>query len=117
VSGVSSGLDATKSELGAGAECRQRSGHVRRVDGRIINVLPSGVLTVGLLVALVPGRVYLRLRSTANAALPRAGLDELLEVVAVGFATTGIAVALWALIPADMSRLADIRSLSSDGAS
>jgi hypothetical protein len=79
-------------------------------------VLPSGALTVALLLALVPGWVYLRLRSTANAALPRTGLDELLEVVAVGFATTGIAVALWALIPADMSRLADIRSLARDGA-
>jgi len=56
------------------------------------------------------------LRSTANAALPRTGLDELLEVVAVGFATTGIAVALWALIPADMSQLANIRSLARDGA-
>jgi len=79
-------------------------------------VPPSGALTVGLLLALVPGWVYLRLRSTANAALPRTGLDELLEVVAVGFATTGIAVALWALIPADISRLADIRSLAKHGA-
>jgi len=78
-------------------------------------VLPSGALTVVLLLALVPGWVYLRLRSTANAALPRTGLDEIFEVLAVGFATTGIAVALWALIPADMSRLADIRSLARDG--
>jgi hypothetical protein len=43
-------------------------------------------------------------------------LDEILEVFAVGFATTGIAVALWALIPADVSQLADIRSLARDGA-
>ena len=73
-------------------------------------MLPPDAVMFGLLLALVPGWVYLRLRSNVNAGLPRTGLDELLEVIAVGFATTGVAVALWALIPADISRLADIRN-------
>ncbi|MCU1621300.1 MAG: putative rane protein [Frankiales bacterium] len=75
-------------------------------------MLPSATLTAAFLFALVPGWTYLRLRSSRSASLPRVGLDELLEVVAVGLATTGVALAIWAVVPASLSRLADVTALA-----
>lgn len=76
--------------------------------------MPSAALTAAFLLALVPGWVYLRLRSGKNAALPRGGLDEVLEVVAIGVATTGVAAALWALLPVGLTHLADVRELAAN---
>jgi hypothetical protein len=76
-----------------------------------LELLPSAGLTAGFLLALVPGWLYLRLRSSRNAVLPRSGLDEVLEVVTIGVATTGLAVALWALLPFEVTHLADVRAL------
>lgn len=77
-------------------------------------MLPSAALTAVFLLALAPGWTYLRLRSSRNAVLPRAGLDELLEVVTVGMATTGVAAALWAVVPASTSHLLDVARLASE---
>lgn len=77
-------------------------------------MLPSAGLTAAFLLALVPGWVYLRLRSVRSAVLPRSGLDEILEVVTVGVATTGMATALWALVPVRVSHLADVSLLVAD---
>jgi len=75
-------------------------------------VLPSSYLAAAFLLALVPGWTYLRLRARRDPALPRTGLDQMLEVVAVGLMTTGMAVALWALLPASWTHLADVTKLA-----
>lgn len=78
-------------------------------------MLPGSYLTAGFLLALVPGWTYLRLRSRRDPALPRTGLDQTLEVVAVGLMTTGLAAALWALLPASVTQLLDVARLAGDG--
>lgn len=62
-------------------------------------MIPSGAFAAALLVALIPGWVFLKLRERRDAALPRNGLDELLEIFAVGLSTTGAAVLAWLLLP------------------
>lgn len=78
-------------------------------------MLPGSYLAGGFLLALVPGWTYLRLRARRDPSLPRTGLDQTLEVVAVGLMTTGLAVALWALLPASGTHLLDITELAVDG--
>lgn len=55
-------------------------------------MLPGGLLALLLAVALVPGWLYLHLNRRLEPARSRSGLDELLEVVAIGLLTTGSAV-------------------------
>lgn len=62
-------------------------------------MIPSGLGAFVVLLALVPGWLYLRLRSQLRPTSRRSTLDELLEVVAVGFGTTGVAALAVALVP------------------
>jgi uncharacterized membrane protein YidH (DUF202 family) len=62
-------------------------------------MLPSGSLALLLLLALVPGWVFLRLRQRHSAQPQMAGLAQLLEVLAVGLATTGTAVVALVIAP------------------
>lgn len=78
-------------------------------------MLPSSYLAAALLLALVPGWTYLRLRARRDPSLPRTGLDQTLEVVAVGLMTTGLAAALWALLPVSRTHLLDVTSLAGEG--
>jgi hypothetical protein len=78
-------------------------------------VLPSSYLAAAFLLALVPGWTYLRLRARRDPSLPRTGLDQILEVVAVGLMTTGLATALWALLPVNLTHLIDITKLTAAG--
>jgi hypothetical protein len=61
-------------------------------------VVPGDIGGVLLLLALIPGWLYLRLQERLRPPSGTTGLGELLEVVAVGLATTGVsavALALW----------------------
>jgi hypothetical protein len=62
-------------------------------------VLPGNSLAILLMLALVPGWVYLRLRQRHTAISQASGLAQLLEVLAVGLGTTGIAVLVFVLLP------------------
>jgi len=62
-------------------------------------MIPGNNLAVLLMLALVPGWVYLRLRQRHTAVIQAPGLAQLLEVLAVGLATTGTAVLLFVLVP------------------
>lgn len=62
-------------------------------------MIPGNGLVVLLVLALVPGWVYLRLRQRHTAVLQTLGLAQLLEVFAVGLVTTGSAVFLFVLVP------------------
>lgn len=78
-------------------------------------MLPGSYLAAAFLLALVPGWTYLRLRARRDPSLPRTGLDQTLEMVAVGLMTTGLAAALWALLPASRTHLLDITRLAGNG--
>lgn len=62
-------------------------------------MIPGNSLVVLLMLALVPGWVYLRLRQRHTAIVQTPGLAQLLEVLAVGLVTTGSAVFLFVLLP------------------
>lgn len=62
-------------------------------------MIPGNGLVVLLVLALVPGWVYLRLRQRHTAVVQALGLAQLLEVFAVGLVTTGSAVFLFILLP------------------
>lgn len=62
-------------------------------------MIPGNSLVALLMLALVPGWVYLRLRQRHTAIVQTPGLAQLLEVLAVGLVTTGSAVFLFALLP------------------
>jgi len=62
-------------------------------------VLPDSAWVVLLLLTLIPGWVYLRLQERLRPPSNATGLSELLEVVAVGLATTGISALVIALLP------------------
>lgn len=62
-------------------------------------MLPTGGAIVLLLLALVPGWCYLRLRERLQPPSGTAGIHELLEVLAVGLATTGTAAVVLTLVP------------------
>lgn len=62
-------------------------------------MLPGGVGVGLLLLALVPGWLYLRLRERLRPPSGATGLTELLEVLAVGLATTGAGAAMLAFVP------------------
>jgi hypothetical protein len=62
-------------------------------------VLPDSLPVLVVALALVPGWLYLRLRERRRPPSTAAGLSQLLEVVAVGLATTGISVFVLSLIP------------------
>lgn len=62
-------------------------------------VLPDGVVVLSVSLALVPGWLYLRLRSRRRPASTATGLGELLEVVAIGLVTTGTSCLGLVLVP------------------
>lgn len=79
-------------------------------------MLPASVSVAAVLLALVPGWLYTQLRSQLSPRPPMSNLSELLGSLAVGLATTGVSVALVALIPHDyLPFLVDISAWSSDG--
>lgn len=61
-------------------------------------MLPGSWVAALLLVALIPGYAYLRLSEDARRPRDSSSLEELLEVLSVGLATTGVAVALFVLL-------------------
>jgi hypothetical protein len=62
-------------------------------------VIPGSIAIGVLLIALVPGWVYLRLRERLRPAAENTALSELLEVLAVGLATTGVAATILTIVP------------------
>ena len=62
-------------------------------------MLPTGISALLLLLIFVPGWAYLSWVERVRPAVDRSGLSELLEVAAMGAATTGPAVLLLVLIP------------------
>ena len=62
-------------------------------------MVPGGGLALVALLALVPGWVFLRLRQRHTPLPQTAGLAQLLEVLAVGLATTGTAAVLLVVVP------------------
>lgn len=62
-------------------------------------MLPTGIGAVLLLLIFVPGWAYLSWVERVRPAVGRSGLSELLEVAAMGVATTGPTVLLLVLIP------------------
>lgn len=62
-------------------------------------MLPTGLSAFLLLLVFVPGWAYLAWMERVRPAAGRRGLSELLEVVAMGVATTGPAILLLILIP------------------
>lgn len=62
-------------------------------------MLPSGLAVALLLLSLVPGWAYLRLRERLRPQSRTGGIHELLEVLAVGLATTGVSAAFVAVAP------------------
>jgi hypothetical protein len=62
-------------------------------------VVPSSIGAVFLLLALVPGWVHLRLRERLAPPSGATGLSELLEVLAVGIATTGASIIIVVFLP------------------
>ena len=62
-------------------------------------MMPTTASAAALLLALVPGWFYLQLAGQRRPARTRGGLSELLEVLAVGTATTGLSVLLLVLLP------------------
>lgn len=62
-------------------------------------MVPGSGLALLTLLALVPGWVFLRLRQRHTVQASSSGLAQLLEVLAVGVATTGTAAAALALPP------------------
>jgi hypothetical protein len=62
-------------------------------------MLPTGIGALLLLLVFVPGWAYLSWVERVRPAVDRSGLSELLEVVAMGVATTGPAVLLLVLVP------------------
>lgn len=61
-------------------------------------MLPGSAAAFALLLALVPGFVFLRLTRSVRRPSDQTGLQELFEIIAVGILTTGVAVgvAVWA---------------------
>lgn len=79
-------------------------------------MIPSGAFAAAVLLALIPGWVFLKLRERRDAALPRNGLDELLEIFAVGLSTTGAALLVWVLLPRGWTTwLVDPQALADSG--
>lgn len=69
-------------------------------------MLPGGGLAALFLLSLVPGFVFLRISERARKPRAQSQLLELLEVVAVGAATTGVAGVCWiTIIPGGFYRL------------
>lgn len=62
-------------------------------------MIPSSIGAIFLLVALVPGWLHLRLRERLAPPSGATGLSELLEVLAVGLATTGASVMILVFLP------------------
>ncbi len=62
-------------------------------------MLPGDIGTVLLLLALIPGWFYLRLQERLRPPTGTTGLAQLLEVAAVGLATTGTSTLVLALVP------------------
>lgn len=81
-------------------------------------MVPTGAFAAAVLLALIPGWVFLKLRERRDAALPRNGLDEVLEIFAVGLSTTGAAVLVWLLVPhSALPCLLDPQTFADQGAS
>jgi hypothetical protein len=62
-------------------------------------VIPGGLAALLVLLAFVPGWLYLTWAERMQPTPRRTGLHELLEVVAIGVGTTGPAILLMILIP------------------
>lgn len=62
-------------------------------------MLPGGIGVALLVLALVPGWLYLRLDQRLRPSSGATGLVELLEVLAVGLATTGTAGFIFVILP------------------
>ena len=62
-------------------------------------MLPSSIAVSVMLLALVPGWFHLRLRERLAPASTATGLSELLEVLAIGMATTGVSGAVLIFVP------------------
>lgn len=60
---------------------------------------PASVGVVAILFSLVPGWLYTQLRESLTPRRPMSPLQELLSALSVGLATTGVSVAVLALIP------------------
>lgn len=60
---------------------------------------PTTVVALLIILALVPGWFYLRLIEPLDAPRSSSGLHQLLEVLAVGAATTGVSVLVMVLVP------------------
>jgi Family of unknown function (DUF6338) len=79
-------------------------------------VIPNGVWAAVVVLALVPGWVYLRLRERHAPPNGSSGLAELLDVVGVGLATTGTAACLAVFVPHRwMPFLADLGAWARQG--
>ncbi|AHH16895.1 putative membrane protein [Nocardia nova SH22a] len=62
---------------------------------------PASITIVCVLLSLVPGWLYLRRLERIRPASKVTGLNELLQVLAVGLSTTGLAVLIVILLPPD----------------
>ena len=64
-------------------------------------MLPTGIVAVVLLLSLVPGWIFLRVSEPARRPRNQSELQEVLELVAVGVGTTGLALTLAVLFRSD----------------
>jgi len=64
-------------------------------------VLPTGVVAIAFLIAMIPGWLYLRWRDRIRPPSNLHGVSEILAVASVGVGTTGSSAALIALLPLD----------------
>ncbi|MCA1708126.1 MAG: DUF6338 family protein [Actinobacteria bacterium] len=79
-------------------------------------MLPTGIGVSLVLLSLVPGWLHLQLRKRLAPASSATGLSELLEVLAVGLATTGTSVALLIFVPTRwLSVLLDVDTWAAQG--
>ena len=79
-------------------------------------MLPSSIAVSVMLLALVPGWFHLRLRERLAPASTATGLSELLEVLAIGMATTGVSGAVLVFVPHHwLPFLVDVDSWAREG--